>query len=278
MNNARYANSISVLLFFLPCILFSASNVGGISGSIQKTITNSAGDPASSPVFTVVSAGVTGDAIFSGQLASVTSTTVSFESSSDSSETTVNPFTSGVFSSSVKSPILTASLTGAGVGSVAITYAGTGFSTAPEIVIDYPTSGDDQATVTASINGSGAITGISITNAGSGYSVAPTVSVVGGPHLVKLTESGDDDEGRFFLITDNNATRLTLDISKLANGETLQNVLQTDFSVEVIAAPTLGSVFGTTSAELDLSPANTNGSGAGADWVYLYFGDYYSFY
>lgn len=277
MNNARYANSISVLLFFLPCLLFSAPNIGGISGSIQKTITNSAGDPANAPVFTVVSAGVTGDAIFSGQLASVTSTTISFESSSDSSEATVNPFISGVFSNSVKTPILTASLSGAGVGSVAITYAGTGFSTPPEIVIDYPTSGDDQATATASINGSGAITGISITSAGSGYSVAPTISVVGGPHLVKLTESGDDDEGRFFLITDNNATRLTLDISKLANGETLQNVLQTDFSVEVIAAPTLGSVFGTTSAALDLSPANANGSGDGADWVYLYFGDYYAF-
>ena len=277
MNKFLLFKSIFTFSFLLPSMLCSAPNVAGISGSIQKTITNSAGDPASSPVFTVVSAGVTGDAIFSGQLASVTSTTISFESSSDSSETTVNPFTTGVFSSSVKTPILTSSLTGAGVGSIAITYAGTGFSTAPEIVIEYPTSGDDQATATASINGSGAITGISITNAGSGYSVAPTVSVVGGPHLVKLTESGDDDEGRFFLITDNNATRLTLDTSKLANGETLQNVLQTDFSVEVIAAPTLSSVFGTTSAELDLSPANANGSGDGADWVYLYFGDYYSF-
>ena len=36
---------------------------------------------------------------------------------------------------------------------------------------------------------------------------------------------------------------LTLDTSRLANGETLQNVLQTDFSVDVFAAPTLGLGF-----------------------------------
>ena len=278
MNNARYAYSIIVLLFSLPCFLHSAPNVAGVSGSIQKTVTNSASNPTKAPVFTVVSAGVSGDAVFSGQLANVTSTTISFEDSSNASETTINPFISGVFNSAVKKPILTASLSGAGVGSIAITYAGTGFSTAPEIIIDYPTSGDDQATATASINGSGAITGISITNAGSGYSAAPTATVVGGPHFVKLTESGDDDEGRFFLIQDNNATRLTLDITRLANGETLQNVLQADFSVEVFAAPTLGSVFGETSAELDLTPASANaGGGAGADFVYLFYGAYYSF-
>ena len=71
---------------------------------------------------------------------------------------------------------------------------------------------------------------------------------------------------------------LTLDTSRLANGETLQNVLQTDYSVEVCAAPTLGSVFGRTSSDLDLSPANANASGgAGADFIYLYYGAYYSF-
>jgi hypothetical protein len=169
----------------------------------------------------------------------------------------------------VKSPILSPSLSGAGVGSIAITYAGSGFSTAPEIVIEYPTTGDDQATATASINGSGQISSISITNAGSGYSSAPTATAVGGPHFVKLTESGDDDEGRVFLITDNNATRLTLDISKLANGESLPNILQTDYSIDVVPAPTLGSVFGETSSEIDLNPSNSNGSASGADFVYL---------
>ena len=65
------------------------------------------------------------------------------------------------------------------------------------------------------------------------------VRVVGGPHFVKLTESGDDDEGRVFLITDNNSTRLTLDISTLNTGETIANILQDDFSIEVIPASLL---------------------------------------
>jgi len=278
MNKSLLVKSIFTFSFLLPSMLCSAPNVAGISGSIQKTISNTASNPAKAPVFTVVSAGLSGDAVFTGQVSSVTSTTINFESSSDTSETTVNPFVSGVFNTAVKNPILTPSLTGSGVGSISITYAGAGFSTAPEIIIDYPTSGDDQATATASINGSGEISSISITSAGSGYSSAPTATVVGGPHFVKLTESGDDDEGRVFLITDNNATRLTLDISRLANGETLQNVLQTDFSVDVFAAPTLGSVFGRTSSDLDLSPASANGSGgAGADFIYLYYGAYYSF-
>ena len=275
MNNACYANSIFVLLISLPSLLFSASNVGGVSGSISKTITAAT---AANPSYSVVSAGITGDAVYTGQLVSVTSTTISFEPSSDSSEVSINPFISGVFNSSVKSPILASSLSGAGVGSVAITYAGSGFSAAPEIIIEYPTSGDDLATATASINGSGEISGISITNAGSGYSVAPTVAIVGGPHFVKLIESGDDDEGRVFLITDNNATRLTLDISRLANGESLPNILQSDYSIEVVPAPTLGSVFGNTSSDLDLNPSSSNGSVAGADFVYFYNGNSYILY
>ncbi len=271
MNNAHNSLCFCVLLLFSSLSANAAKNVAGVSGAITKTIADA---NASVPKYAVVSAGVSADAVYSGQIASVTSNTISFESSSDSSEVTVNPFVSGVFNSSVRSPILTSALSGAGVGSIPITYAGTGFSTAPEIVIDYPTSGDDQATATATIS-SGAISGITITNAGSGYDAAPGVTVIGGPYLVKLTESGDDDEGRVFLITDNNATHLTLDTSKLASGESLSNVLQTDYSVEVVRAPTLGSVFGETASDLDLNPSSANGSTSGADFVYLYNGFQY---
>ena len=184
MNKSLLVKSIFTFSFLLPSMLCSAPNVAGISGSIQKTISNTASNPAKAPVFTVVSAGLSGDAVFTGQVSSVTSTTINFESSSDTSETTVNPFVSGVFNTAVKNPILTPSLTGSGVGSISVTYAGAGFSTAPEIIIDYPTSGDDQATATASINGSGEISSISITSAGSGYSSALTATVVGGPHFV----------------------------------------------------------------------------------------------
>jgi len=179
----------------------------------------------------------------------------------------------------VKTPILTADRAGGtSVSSIAITYAGSGFTTAPEIIIDYPTTGDDQATATATINGSGEISSIGITYAGSGYSVDPTVIVVGGPHFAKLTESGDDNEGRVFLITDNNATRLTLDISKLANGESLPNILQADYSIEVVPAPTLASVFGRTASEMDLNGASSAWSTSGADYVYLFSGRYVPYF
>ncbi len=266
------------LIMFTSLMTFAASNVAGISGNIQKDVTNSASDPAKAPVFTVVSAGITSDPVFTGQIVSTGSDTIEFEASSDESEVTVNPFTSGVFHENVKTPVLTASLSGSGVGAISVTYAGAGFSAAPEVVIEYPTSGDDQATATASINGSGEISSITVTYAGSGYSDAPSVSIVGGPHFVKLTESGDTNEGRVFRIKDNNATRLTLDTSRLESGESLSNVLQTDYSVEVLPASTLGSVFGYTSSDLDLSPSSSFGSGADADYVYLYImQNYYSF-
>ncbi|MBT5717198.1 MAG: hypothetical protein HOI70_09805, partial [Opitutae bacterium] len=209
MNNARHLLCLFAYLLLSLKFANAAPNVAGVSGSISKTMSSAS---ESNPTYAVVSAGLSGESVFSGQVASVTTSTISFETSSDSSEVTLNPFISGVFDELSRSPILTSSLTGAGVGSIAITFAGSGFTTAPEIIIDYPTDGDDQATATASINGSGEISGISITNAGSGYSDAPTVTVVGGAHLVKLTETGDDNEGRVFRITDNNETRLTLDI------------------------------------------------------------------
>ena len=271
MNNAHNSLCLCVFLLLTSLTVNAAKNVAGVSGAISKTISEA---NASVPKYAVVSAGVSADAVYSGQIASVTSNTISFESSSDSSEVTVNPFVSGVFNSSVRSPILTSVLSDDFVVSIPITYAGTGFSTAPEIVIDYPTTGDNQATATATIS-SGAISGITITNAGSGYDAAPGVTVIGGPYLVKLTESGDDDEGRVFLITDNNATHLTLDTSKLASGESLSNVLQTDYSIEVVRAPTLGSVFGQTASDLDLNPSIANGSTTGADFVYLYNGFQY---
>ena len=271
MKKARI--QILLLFTFLPQIfVYAGKNVGGVSGSLETVI--QAGT-TTTPSYAVVSAGISGDAVYSGQIESTpTTTTVFFESSSDSSEATLNPFTSGVFDSSVKTPILTASLSGAGVGSIAITYAGSGFSTIPEIVIDFPTTGDDQAFAVCTLNGTGGIasivlkdsSGSTVSTSGSGYDAAPNVSIVGGPHFLKLTESGDDDEGRVFLITDNNATRLTLDITSLAAGETLDNVLQDDFSVEVIPASTLGATFGTTVSANPL----VSGKPDTADYVYLW--------
>ena len=160
-------------------------------------------------------------------------------------------------------------MSGQAVGSIAVTYSGSGLSSAPEIIVDYPSDGDDQATATSTLS-SGGIG--SLSNAGTGYDTAPTVTVIAGPHLVKVTESGDTNEGRFFRIIDNNVSGLTLDTSKLGTGESLSDILQRDYSVEIVPAPTtLASVMGRTASAL---PTNFNGSSSNGKYIrsrfYLY--------
>ena len=61
---------------------------------------------------------------------------------------------------------------------VIINSGGTGYTTAPNVIISPPPSGT-VATATATISG-GSITSIKITNSGSGYTTAPTVTLSGG--------------------------------------------------------------------------------------------------
>jgi hypothetical protein len=61
---------------------------------------------------------------------------------------------------------------------VIINSGGTGYTTAPNVIISPPPSGT-AATATATISG-GSITSIKITNSGSGYTTAPTVTLSGG--------------------------------------------------------------------------------------------------
>jgi len=264
-----------LVLFSLFNISYGKTkNVGGIVGSIRKSL--SAGSE-SSPQYTVASAAVTGDAVYSGQILNVGSNYITFETSSDGSGNEVSPFVPGVFHKSVKTPVLTSSLSGQAVGSIAVTYSGSGLSTSPEIIVDYPSDGDDQATATASLS-SGGIAAVTLTNNGTGYDAAPNVIVVAGPHLVKLTESGDSNEGRFFRIIDNNASGLTLDTSKLGTGESLSDILQRDYSVEIVSAPTIASVMGRTASLLptNFNASSSNGSTSGADFIYTYSGTRYN--
>lgn len=270
-------NTIHPKFYFLILVLFSnlslgkVKDVGAIVGAINKSL---AGGSASAPKYTVASAAVSGEPVYSGQILNVGSNYITFETTSDESENTVSPFTDGVFLKAVKSPVLTATLSGNAIGGITVDYAGSGFTTAPEIIIDYPDSGDDVAEANCTLN-SGGLNTPTLGNAGSGYLTAPKVIVVGGPHLVKLTESGDSNEGRFFRIIDNNETALTLDISTLAAGESLSNVLQVDYSIEVVPAPTIATVMGRTEAELGDLPnkfnkSSSNGSTDGADFIYVF--------
>ena len=279
-----------VILAFVFCLHSTVfgNNVAGYSGAVTITIPDSVTQSgvtytasADSPIYKVASAGVSGEPVFSGFIQSVGSNTITFENSTDGDGNVFNPFVKGAFKSTVKVPVLTAVLSGNQVDSISIDYAGEGFNdtcstgNAQLIEIDYPEADDNQSTAIATVSG-GKITGITMTNKGSGYLGVPSVTVVGGPHFVRLTEKGSPDVGRVFLITDNTANQLTLDVSKLATksksnptGETLAKVLQQDYSVEIIPASTVGSLVGKSKADVE-SHGFTTGLPSAADYVYFW--------
>lgn len=65
-----------------------------------------------------------------------------------------------------------------GVASAAVGTAGSGYTTAPTVTFSAPQDGNGtRPTATATINGSGAVTGITIVTPGVGYTQAPTVTI-----------------------------------------------------------------------------------------------------
>lgn len=279
-----------VILAFVFCLHSTVfgNNVAGYSGSVTITVPDSRTEggvttnaSASSPIYKVVSAGVSGEPVFSGFISSVGTNTITFESSTDADGNVFNPFVTGAFKSTVKVPILTAVRSGSSVNSITIDYGGAGFNDTCStgngqlIEIDYPEADDNQSTATATVSG-GKITGITMTNKGSGYSATPNVTVIGGPHFVRLTEKGSPDVGRYFLITDNTSNQLTLDVSKLATksktnptGETLAKILQPDFAVEIVPAATVGGILGNSKVAAEANGFTTGYAGS-SDFVYLW--------
>ena len=103
----------------------------------------------------------------------------------------------GVFDPTFLLPKLSAVVSSGSLTSVSINYYGTyaeaqnGYSPgfdggAPDLIVDAPPSAGERATVSATVSG-GAITAITVESGGSGYdsSDLPSVSIVGGPHLLK---------------------------------------------------------------------------------------------
>jgi hypothetical protein len=268
-------------IFALAPLLLSfqflcADEIAGYSGTLSIEL--SAGT-ASNPSYKVVSAGIAPEPVLTGFVASVTSNTINFETSTDSDGNTVSPFIPNVFKNTIKVPFLKATRSGNSVNAVNIGNSGKGFTSGkpPEIVFDYPDGGDDVATAVATLNGTGGITSINLTHGGSGYGSDPTVTVIAGPHFVRLTEPNSPDVGRSFLILDNNATGLTVDISRLASGESLTGILKKHYSVEIIPVNTLGSMMGISQSDCPLEAGNRDA----ADLVYLWDYDksmYISYY
>jgi hypothetical protein len=281
--------ALPILLIVIPfnSIFCSNSQSSDFSGSNSFTV--SAGT-TSSPKFYITSVATNGDAVFSGTVVDSgggwdTNSSISFGTDTNSSGSTVYPFNSeGVFNQSVQIPDIGVTFDGS-VSALSATYyggyvnTGVGFAGgAPEIIIEGPSDGADGAVATASVS-SGEINSFSVSEGGSGYgnSTPPKVTIVGGPHFVKIVDEDSNYTGRVFLITDNKRHCVTLDTSRMAQGESTN--LSTYFPVgtkcEVIPAPTLGSTFGistyTSSTASNEIPQNwTAAVPDSADWIYLW--------
>ena len=277
------STSTSLFVFFLTHILLCSTfaNVGAIAGSNIITV---GGGTSSAPKYKIVSASKADDPIYIGIVDSVVDgDTLSFAATTDEDNNTVNPFySSGSFNRFVQVPQLTASVPSGSVSSISISYgtdgyqsARTGFTNAPQIIIS---SGEgNQSTATCSLT-AGEITSVTVTNGGSDYnsSSPPEVTVVGGPHLLRITDTSSAHYGRVFLITDNTQTTLDLDFSILASGETgnTSTFFSAGTQVEVFKAATLGNIFGISASELPSNWATAANlfDSAASDWLYVWGG------
>ena len=271
--------SILYFLSILPFFFYSVlnGNTGGVSGSNLFQVTSD----GSTTTYKIVSASITGDPIFTGTVDSVSDTNITFATSIDENNATVYPFfASGSFNKDVQVPKLTASLSSGGVGSISIAYAtpfdsGLGvFTNPPEIIISPSDTGGDTAEANTTISGAGAINGVNV-NVNGSYTSAPTVTVVAGPHFVRIIDTESNYYGRVFLIENNSQTSLKLDFSSasVVNGETASasTFFSADTLVEVCPAATLGSIFGYGTTLLSGLESGTSWDNANAaDWIYLY--------
>lgn len=266
---------MSILPFFFFSVL--NGNTGGVSGSNLFQVTSD----GNTTTYKIVSASITGDPIFTGTVDSVSDTNITFATSLDENNDTVYPFfASGSFNKDVQVPKLTASLSGGGVNSISIAYATTFnpslgvFTNPPEIIISPSDTGGDTAEATTTISGNGDINGTTI-HVNGNYTSAPTVTVVAGPHFVRIIDTESNYYGRVFLIEDNNQTSLKLDFSSatVVNGETpsASTFFSADTLVEVCPAATLSSIFGYGTTLLSGLESGTSWDNANAaDWIYLY--------
>ena len=292
MKNLKFVFLFSYLLFHS---LWASNHSAGYGGSTQVTIPEG---NTTAPTYRVLSTGLPGDIAYSGvvQSSDNTSKSISFPIDENASESIVYPFAAdGVFDPNFLLPkIGTPVISSNSVASVpAPTYFGAfssqngydpGFDGgAPDLVVDAPFGNGETASLSAVVNSDGKITSITVNSGGSGYdsSNPPKVSIVGGPHLVKISDVSSPNYGRVFLITDNNRSRLNLDDARLETGETIESVFTAGTTVEVVRAPTLGTIFGIDTADL---PTNWSwgfdefSTSTATDWIYLSSGSGYERY
>ena len=237
------------LHYTLFLFIWATSHSAGYGGSTEVSIPEG---NFTSPTYRVLSAGLSGEVAYYGVMMQVIiHPSQSFSIDTNATGDSVYPFAAdGVFDPTFLLPKLSAVVSSGSLTSVSINYYGTyaeaqnGYSPgfdggAPDLIVDAPPSAGERATVSATVSG-GAITAITVESGGSGYdsSDLPSVSIVGGPHLLKVSDVNSPYYGRVFLISDNNRSRLTLMILDWKVVKLFRQFLL-GTAVEVVRAPTL---------------------------------------
>ncbi|MFP6899306.1 MAG: hypothetical protein VCA36_00090, partial [Opitutales bacterium] len=252
-------------ILLCACGTSLAAEVGSLVGTVSINL--EAADSPAEPTYLVTGATLSEDPVFQGAVYSVAGNVLTFSQIQDEEDPhfDVDPFVSGTLASSRARATAVIDAIDGNVTQITVDYAGSGYQGIPEVQIAYPDSGTDPSTaVNAEANATvsaGGIASVIITEAGKGYTTTPTVIIEGGSHFLRITEPDGQYEGRFFLITANDGTTLTLE--NPAN-EDFTIIFPQDTKVEVVPAHTLGSVFGITDCLL------SEGNSTAADLIYLY--------
>ena len=274
--------NFSPLLFALYYLTPSFGDVGGVSGSNIFSVSDG---NATHTTWKIGSASTLGDPIYSGSVSSHNNSTkvITFLPSTDENNNTIYPFVSGSFNPNIQLPESNytvefdsdgniTSISDPTYGPDGFDTSGIGFSSAPEVIVSPSDGGGTTAELTASI-GDGKISSFSIDNAGTDYSISPAITVVGGPHFVRILGEDSPDFGRCFLITSNTNDSLTLDMSNITQSEasdTVGDFFPDDTLIEVIRAPTLGSIFGSYWVDDNWTSAKSFLEMGPEDWVYVW--------
>jgi hypothetical protein len=288
--------AVNVLLLF--CSIYLPVDLKALVGTTSFTVAegNLTGDVTT---YFVASAPLSSDSVYAGSVASYDNTNARliFDVETNSSGDIIYPFAGdSAFVPNVQIPVLNVSVssglldTNTSVvwldegGSVGFDSNKPGFNASfpPEVIL-YDADYNVSAEVTATIDGTGKLTGLSVVTRGEGYTSTPKVKLVAGSHFVKITDNDSPYNGRVFLIEDNNRTRLDIDLSRRANNESsnISTYFPAGTQIEVIPATTLGSLFGV-DFNSDIYPPNwTSGLPSASDWIYLWdtqFGGYVAYF
>jgi hypothetical protein len=278
-----YNLSPFLYLILISVPIFLNANVGGVAGSNIFTV---ADGNSTSTTWKIASASTLGDAVFSGVVSSRTTTAITFDTSVSDSNDTLYPFVAGAFNKDIQLPESNYTVGTNGDGNITSisnpTYgqdgfdsSGTGFTNPPYVIVSPSDGGGVTAELNATIDGDGKVTGFTIVNNGTGYTNSPTITVVGGPHFVRITDADSQYKGRCFLITSNTATQLTLDLSNISKSESdnskdVEDFFPVNTQVEVVPAPTLGRIFGSYWPLNNWATATSFLNMGSEDWVYVW--------